>query len=150
MSVVNSQERDRYYEFKMRELENLRKENFILKRTIQASLGHIQYNIPPEINLDTVEEDAVAWPERAKHFAGIRSQVLETVKYLCSIHGRAVSTDELMHCFENRHRKTWLTMKNPGETIPRRCREMTKSGHLISPQDGNWFIGPRVTEPVEA
>ncbi len=141
--TVDPKAHDRYQEFKARELETYKKENYIMKRTIQASLGYIHYNIPAEISLTTPDNEKEHWSEKSTQFNIIRSKLLETTIYLCKLYGRAVSTREVMNCFENRHRTVYRTMNNPGETIPRRCRELVAEGYLIRPEDGSWFPGPQ-------
>lgn len=151
--TVDPQAKDRYEEFKARKLEALERENFMMKRTIQTSLGFIHYNIPPEIDLTTPETEKERWTDKAQQFSVIRSKLLETTIYLCKLYGRAVATREVINCFENRHRVVFRTMNNPGETIPRRLRELAdpREGYLIRPEDGHWFIGPKsVEETVHA
>jgi len=141
--TVDPKAQDRYQEFKARELETCKKENFIMKRTIQTSLGFITYNIPAEISITTPESEKEHWTDKAQQFSVIRGKLLETTIYLCKLYGRAVATREVMNCFENRHRTVFRTMNNSGETLPRRARELVAEGYLIRPEEGYWFIGPR-------
>ncbi len=148
--VVDPRAQDRYQEFKARQFEAALKENFIMKRTIQTSLGFIQYNIPAEISLTTPETEKEHWTDKAQQFGVIRSKLLETTIYLCKLHGRAVVTREVMNCFENRHRTVFRTMNNPGETVPRRLRELVEQEYLIRPEDGHWFVGPKAIQNGDA
>jgi hypothetical protein len=137
---------DRYRDqmtFLEAERTRLRQENHLLKRTIKSAIGAIEFDIPVEISLELPDEITESWSEKSHKFAGIRSQLLETALHLIKTYGIAVHHDQILRAFKNRFARTFESITNPGETIPRRLRELAEMGYLTRPQQGYYFIGPK-------
>jgi len=145
--TVNQEEQSKYLSFLQNQLALLKEENFLLKRAIQQSVGFLNVKVPPQISLETPDEEAKSWVDRDKQFAGLRSQLLETAIKLFRIYSGPVSQERIIESWENtpKFRMTARNVGNP-ETCPRRLRELAQEGYLLRVKDGVYFWGPKLVE----
>lgn len=123
----------------------LRKENELLKLTIREALMFLTLKIPPEISLD-VEEEKQSWMEKSERFEGIRKLLLAITVDLVTAENAAIHQDRIIRAFAYRHPQLYRGMKDPGETLPRRLRELRQAGYLISPKQGCFFVGNKLVD----
>jgi len=129
--------------------EALRYEVLLLKKTIQKAITYIKFEIPAEITLETEKQSLVHWSEKYKKFAGLRSQLLKVTLDLIHLTNKPVHQDKIISAFERRYPKTYSRITSPGETLPRRLRELAQEGWLIRPEQGYYFAGPKSVKREE-
>ena len=124
----------------LRENSRLREENRMLRDTLRRVAAMWQVEVPDSIWIKEEKGKLVSWTERYERFAGLRSLLLKLVINLCRINGSPVSTDEVLRAFRAKYPALYSRMKNPGETLPRRLRELRQEGYLFSPEEKQgWF-----------
>ena len=141
--TINPERHRDHMTFLEAERARLREENYRLKRTIKSAIGAMEFDVPAEITLEVPDEETESWAEKSQKFAGIRSQLLETALHLIKTYGIAVHQDDILRAFKNRFPRSFESITNPGETIPRRLRELAEMGCLTRPEQGYYFIGPK-------
>lgn len=133
-------------EFYQRQCDILKHEVFLLKKTIQKAIGYINFKIPPEITLETEKQTLIHWSDKYKKFAGLRSQLLKVTLDLIYLTNKPVHQDKIISTFKRRYPKTYSRITSPGETLPRRLRELAQEEWLVRPEQGYYFIGPKSLE----
>ena len=124
----------------LREIGELREENRMLRETLREVARMWRVEVPEMIWVEGEKPKLTAWAERYEQFAGLRSLLLKLVIDLCRVKGGPVSTDEVLRAFRGRHQGLYARMRNPGETIPRRLRELCQLGYLFRPEGKQgWF-----------
>ena len=125
----------------MKENEELRRENELLKATLREVAKMWEVDIPPEITLPPelmVNVEQIPWTERSKRFAGVRSQLLRIIVDLCRVRGMPVNYEDIRREYRKRYLALYMNMKSPSETINRCVRTLRDWGYLTSPKPG-WF-----------
>ena len=149
MSVLNPADLQRYNALLQKEVNVLKKENHLLKRTVRLAIDlELVKNIPEEIDLTVPDEEPESWIERSSHFARIRAMLLKKTVELCRLHGVALHQDEILRCFKASNPLLCAGMINLHETLPRRLRELRAEGYLSSPTQGHYFLGPRSLKEI--
>ena len=128
----------------MEEVKRLRRENELLKLAIRDALAFLPIKVPPEISLEVEGETLERWVDKAERFSAMRSLLLKIVIDLVKSENRPVHQDRIIRAFAYRYPIPYKKMRNPGETLTRRLRELRAEGYLTSPSQGYYFLGPKV------
>lgn len=129
--------------------EKWQKEAFLLKRSIREAMSFMAFNLPAEISLEVEPQDKETWLERSEHYESLRGQLLNVAVRLIKMEGAAIHQDRIINAFAMQLPKVFKEIKSPGETLPRRLRELRQAKWLTSPVEGVYFLGPKVVETTK-
>ena len=148
MSSVSVEALQRHLDFLERQVGELRKENFLLKRTVKGFLATHLLPLPDEISLDLPPNEpnqTMDWASRAEKFKPLMRAIVEVVEAFVQETGRCASYDDIIPILEKNPKYRLIVEAISSDrhgTITARCRDLRRAGYLSTPEGEQALFQP--------